>query len=353
MFKKLPSVLAFTRGIILSDATMFNRFENGTTRPVMVVRHGIAGTQNTGTSTDNASMIQITDSAKLDPQANALQIRFGLGFLDLADTLHSCSAKGKTAREQKEKIAEVKAFVGALSNFIAKAKTSNASFDVACRYARNVANGRWTWRNRTIAKTMSVSILVDGDRTIEFKDSLSVPLHKFGNYSKEELELAELFNANIKGQANHRFDVCATLDFGIRGAIEVYPSQNYVEKKPRGFARPLYYVRTQTPIIDDDLMSFEGIRQMGQAAFRDQKIGNALRTFDTWFADFHDYGKAISVEAAGANLAADTFFRNNKDNAFALAKQFDELDPASAEGQYMIAFLLRGGLLGEGEGKEA
>lgn len=350
MFKKLPSILSFTRGLMITDATMFSAFDNGVTRPLLVVRHGIAGTQNTATPADNATMIQITDSAKLDPMATGLMVRFGLGFFDLADALYSCSVKGKSAKDQKEKIAEVKIFLAAMNGFIERAKNTDATFDIACRYARNIANARWTWRNRSMAKTVGVSVLVDNEHTIEFGNALSIPLHTFGAYSKQELELAELINENLKGKATHRFDISALLDFGVRGAVEVYPSQNYLERKPRGFARSLYHVRCNaTPKEADETSN----RFLGQAALRDQKVSNALRTFDTWFEEFEAHGMAISVEPNGANLAADTFFRGSKDNAFALAKQFEELDPKSNQGQFLIAVLLRGGLLSEAEGKES
>lgn len=355
MFKKLPTVLSFTRGLMITDATMFNAFDDGSSSPVLVMRHGIAGTQNTATPTDNATMIQITDSAKLDPTASGLVVRFGLGFLDLADSLYSCSVKGKSAKDQAEKAKEVKAFVGALQGFITRAKDSDATFDIACRFARNIANARWTWRNRTMATKISVSVLVDGGREIAFANSLAIPLHSFGDYSKQELELAELINANLKGKAAHRFDVAATLDFGVRGALEVYPSQNYLEKKPRGFARPLYHVKSSAVrrSSGDSPMQTESVAYLGQAALRDQKVSNALRTMDTWYSNFQEHGQAISVEPNGANLAADTFFRDSKDSAFSLAKQFDELDPKTNEGLFLIACLLRGGLLSEGDSKEA
>jgi CRISPR-associated protein Csy3 len=355
MFKKLPSILSFTRGLMITDGVMESLLDADVTRPILIERHGIAGTQNTATPTDNATMIQITDSAKLDPSATALRIRFGLGFFDLKDALYACSVKGKSAKDQKEKAEEVKAFVAAALGFVDRAKSSNATLEIASRYARNIANARWTWRNRAMATTITVSVLVDGERTIEFNDALSIPLHTFGAYSKQEQELAELINENLCGKANHRFDIAATLHFGIRGAVEVYPSQNYLERKPRGFARSLYHVRSNaTPKpSDDSIMNFESKRFLGQAALRDQKISNALRTFDTWFEEFADYGQAISVEPNGANLAADTFFRGSKDSAFALAKQLDTLDPSTNDGLFMIACLLRGGLLSEGEGKEA
>ena len=44
-FKKLPGVLAFQRGVVISDALFFN-VQEGSQTPVMVVRHGIRGTQN-------------------------------------------------------------------------------------------------------------------------------------------------------------------------------------------------------------------------------------------------------------------------------------------------------------------
>jgi CRISPR-associated protein Csy3 len=356
MFKKLPSMLSFTRGIMITDATLDNLFDNDTTKPVFVERHGIAGTQNTATPSDNASMIQLTDSAKLNQTAKALRISFSLGFFDLKNSLHACSVKGKSVKEQKEKAAEVKLFLDSLFGFITRAQTGGATFDIACRYARNIANARWTWRNRTMANAVKVSVCVDGGTVIEFRDALRVPLHAFGDYSASELELASLINANLCGKADHRFHISSDLNFGLRGALEVYPSQNYLERKPRGFARSLYHIPCNTTpkaASPDDIAGIEGRRYLGHAAIRDQKVSNALRAFDTWFGEFSTHGQAISVEFNGANLGADTFFRDNKDSAFALAKHLDTLDPATNEGLFVIACLLRGGLLSEGEGKEA
>ncbi len=350
--KSLPSILAFKRGLMITDATFENIIGQRTT-PVWVVRHGIAGTQNTSKSTDNASLIQITDTAKLDAEATGLRVRFGLGFFDLKDALYSCSAKGKSAKEHEDKLKDVRLFLEALFGFIDRAKGSNALMDIGCRYARNITNGRWLWRNRTLASKVTVSVLVDGDKEILFSDSLSIPLNSFGKYSKQELELGKLIEECLSGQAAHRFDIAADLDFGIRGALEVFPSQNYLESKPRGFARPLYSVRhSQMPkSADSDLISLSTTRVIGQAALRDQKVSNALRTFDTWFADSEEVGP-ISIEPNGANMQANKFFRDNKNSAFALMKEVAELDPSSDEGLFLIACLLRGALLGEAEKKE-
>jgi len=124
----------------------------------------------------------------------------------------------------------------------------------------------------------------------------------------------------------------------------VFPSQNYLEDKPKGFARSLYCLGTP-----DRASKTDGIRVMGQAALRDQKISNALRTIDTWYPDFASFGRPIPVEPNGANLEAQRFFRHGKKvSAFDLVKQLNTLDPASPEGLFVTASLIRGGVFSEG-----
>ena len=97
-FKRLPGVLAFQRGLVIADAVFFNVFQDSQT-PVMVVRHGIRGTQNVNKEGDaskstaanakrqEVSNIQTTDTAKLDEGALGLAVRFSLRFLDLKNVL--------------------------------------------------------------------------------------------------------------------------------------------------------------------------------------------------------------------------------------------------------------------------
>ena len=96
VLKKLPGVLAFQRGLVISDAELFNEI-NGEyeSHPVNVVRHGIRGTQNINkdgsddtavsgnTKQRSVSNVQQTDSAKLDSQSDALVARFSIRFLVL------------------------------------------------------------------------------------------------------------------------------------------------------------------------------------------------------------------------------------------------------------------------------
>lgn len=353
-FKKLPGVLAFQRGLVITDALFFNVLKDGQT-PVMVMRHGIRGTQNVNnkdgdgekSTAANAkrqevSNIQTTDTAKLDEEAEALAVRFGLRFLDLKDVLFACAPSSTDANDL------VRNYRDSVSGFIERAKSSTGLEEVAGRFARNIANGRWLWRNRTIARAVEVRVSADGKLIATF-NALATPLNHFDDISEHERKLAAFIAEGLRGEEVSGLEIEARLDFGVRGALEVFPSQNYVENKPRGFARPLYCLGAPERVRDRNGMEFESTRTMGHAALRDQKIGNALRTIDTWYPAYAEHGRPLPVEPNGASLEAQEFFRDRKTSAFEFARRLNTLDPASPEGMFMIASLIRGGVFSGGK----
>lgn len=348
VFKRLPGVLFFQRGIVISDALFYNeiagQFE---THPVYVIRHGIRGTQNINkagegeTSTageakrQEISNIQTTDSAKLAPEAEALIVRFSLRFLDFKNALFAC------APGPKDGDAEISALRQSIESFIDRAKNSDGVVEIARRYARNIANGRWLWRNRLIARQITVTVNRDWVKLAEF-DALAIPLHHFDNYSEGERKAAEVIVSGLRGDVNATLEIVARVEFGVSGPVEVFPSQNYLDDKPRGFARSLYCLGE--PERGDKTL---GMRRMGHAALRDQKISNALRTIDNWYSDYEVYGRPIAVEPNGASLEAQRFFRDKKTTAFDLVKRLSQLDPASKDGLFVTASLIRGGVFSE------
>ena len=345
ILKKLPGVLSFQRGMLATDALFYNRFADGRLAPLQVVRHGIRGTQNinklamsnsaTAASAKRAevSNIQTTDSAKLDPEAVALEVRFGLRFLALDSALFAC------APSQKDKPEDILALRSNLGEFLAAAKVGSGITELACRFARNIANARFLWRNRTVAESVVVRVL-QGANVIATFDALDVPLNSFGDYSEGEKAVAAVIAAGLRGDREAKLSVRATVDFGLRGAFEVFPSQNYLEDKQKGFARPLYCVG-DVPAGQDE----HSVREMGQAALRDQKIGNALRTLDTWYPAYGERGVAIPVEPNGASLDAQEFFRNTKAaSGFQLMLQLGTIDPNTDDGTFLLACIVRGGV---------
>lgn len=335
-FKKLPGVLSLTRGLMITDAVFENRLGEHQRSPVEVVRHGIRGTQNIAEKFDEVSNIQQTETAKLDPEATGMAVSFGVSFLDLKDVLFAC-ASSKGGKD------DVASYRLALQGFIERAKASEGLQEVGRRFARNIANGRWLWRNRQLAESIEVIVTRDGETLSSFQ-ALNIPITHFNDYSDDEKVLGNIIANSITGESTSRLTVEARLDFGISGALEVFPSQNYVERKPKGFARPLYYVRSGESRKRSSKSNELDIRVMGQAALRDQKVSNALRTFDTWYPTFTEHGQPIAVEPNGANLGAQRFFREGAASAFKIALRLDELDPNSDDGMFMVSALMRGGV---------
>lgn len=341
-FKQLPGVLSFQRGLILSDALFFNRFAEDAPSPVEVVRHGIRGTQNVNSDQErDVSNPQITETAKTDPAASGILVRFSLRFLPLDSTLFACASKNK------ELLAALR---DAIDAFYARAATSEGLQEVARRYARNILNARWLWRNRSLARAITVRVM-EGNALLAQVDAIKVPVQHFDDYTQAEMELGRRIADALIGQGvSHTFAIEAEVDFGMTGAVEVFPSQNYIEKKPSGFARPLYKVGHPAAFGDG-----ADVRVMGQAALRDQKVGNALRTIDTWYPLFSEVRRPLPVEPCGANIDAQDFFRLGKDasgqkvSAFDLMRRINLVDPDTGDGQFLIASLLRGGVFSESE----
>lgn len=360
-FKKLPGSLSLQRGTLISDAAFYHLHADGTEQPLHVMYHGIRGTQNiagnkekssaTGNSVAReVSNIQMTESAKLLPNSKLL-VKWDLRFIDLQHILFACASKAGADKQEERDFRE------GFKNFVEKAKDSNGIQEVARRYVRNIINGRWLWRNRSIAE----HILIKVSETIEHSDSQTVKGYKaiaefnaldyglksFDGVSKSEQLLADTIVKGMRGDINAGLHVEAIVEFGM-GGVEVFPSQNYLEDKPKGFSRSLYQINPVKP----ERQSKDN-QSLGQAAIRDQKVGNALRTIDTWYPRFIDNdSKPIPVEPNGASLDAQDFFRVDKGakaSAFDILKEIRSLDPNSDKGMFLIACLIRGGVYSEGE----
>lgn len=263
---KLPGVLSFQRCLLVTDGLFYNELDNGNLSPLWVMRHGIRGTQNINKASkegqaasasakrDEVSNIQTTDSAKLDANASALQVRFNLRGMDIQKALFAC------APGQKDSMDDLNAFKADLAAFVDRAKESEALVHLACRYVRNIANGRFLWRNRTVASSATVEVLLP-DGTKKMFDALATPFNHFEEVSDDERTVAEVLARGWKGDPTTELRVTAHVDLGVGGAVEVFPSQNYLENKARGFARPLYCVGGAPDGQDQ-----HSVRIMGQAA---------------------------------------------------------------------------------------
>lgn len=341
---KTASVLAFERKLDPSDALFgagrWDDRDGGKHWPVVVVREkSVRGTISNRLKTKEqdpakldasiqAPNLQTVDVAALPSDADTLRVRFTLRVLGGAGTPSACNNADYQAK--------LKATVDAY-----REQTGYA--ELARRYAVNLANGRFLWRNRVGAEQVEVRIapLVQGLPGPAWTfDALAFSLRNFEIPAEAEGALAELAQAienGLTGQSYVLLDVVAYARVG--DGQEVYPSQELIldkGEKKGGKSKTLYHVA-------------------GTAAIHSQKIGNALRTVDTWYPD--DEGAnlgPIAVEPYGSVTSQGKAYRQPKAHAdfYSLLDSWVLKDkPPATEGDrhYVIANLIRGGVFGESD----
>ena len=348
---KIPQVLSFQRGTIVSDGTLSSIVPSGDAErfvPIKVIRHGIRGINNTPKNGDAAN-IQRTESAKTATSAVGLAVEFAYRTLAAEQLLFGCS-------DPAYRLA-VKGFV---DRFFVRGVPE---FDEVCRrYARNILNGRWLWRNLMLGQ---VSVSAEVKSSGKIYSGAGSRRSDFDQYTDDEKALAEdvIASGFLSGQGGATtLNVVGRVTFGFTGEVEVFPSQNMVTNKPKGFARSLYKVDmiSRKELISilsgaskngEDAGEFMAdMIDMGRAALRDQKIGNAIRTIDTWYPGYTD--KIIPIEPNGASLDDNTLYRDTMAvNAKGLLSKIDEIAPSAtfnADAAYLIALIVRGGVFSEG-----
>lgn len=344
----LPSVLSLQRGTLVTDGVMHSILPDGKLLPVRIIRHGIRGVLPEKTK-DSVSNPQRTESAKTSPTATGLAVQFTWRALPAQNLLFACSDT-----KYREKIS------GFINNSF---QVGVPEFDEVCRrYARNILNGRWLWRNRVLGE-VSVSAKV-GDQVFT---SVGTSLKGFEGYTQAEQDLGQIIARNmVSSTGRDTIQVEGRVLFGFSGSVEVFPSQNMVTSKPNGFARSLY---KSNPITRKELQGIlatssnsgesagefaADVIDMGEAALRDQKIGNAIRTIDTWYDGFEERQQIIAIEPNGANLEANEVFRSSGgQNAKSLLEKIETFrepqtcfDPRKA---FLIALMVRGGVFSGGK----
>ena len=340
---KTASVLAFERKLDPSDALFFaGQWDNRTDidaeawQPVTVREKSVRGTISNRLKTkdqDPAKLdaaiespnLQTVDVATLPTGADTLKVGFTLRVLSGAGTPSACN----NADYQRKLLSTVSGYVGA-----------NGFAELARRYAFNLANGRFLWRNRVGAEQVEVQIahLVQGKAVKSWSfDALALSLRDFnasGAAAADLVELAQLLTDALAGKRHVLLAVTAFVRIG--SAQEVFPSQELILDKGKSTkSKTLYSVG-------------------GVAAIHSQKLGNALRTIDTWYPGFDALGP-IAVEPYGSVTTQGKAYRQPRDKAdfYTLLDNWLIKDqaPAPEQQHFVMATLIRGGVFGDA-GKE-
>jgi CRISPR-associated protein Csy3 len=334
---KTASVLAFERKLDPSDALMFGGDWNTHDAskdwaPITLREKSVRGTISNRLKTkdqDPAKLdaaienpnLQTVDVATLPADADTLKMQFTLRVLAGTGQPSACN----DAAYRQKLLTTVDGYV-----------QQNGFAELADRYAANLANGRFLWRNRIGAEQVEVTVahIENGQAKASWTfDALAHSLLDLKAPSTEVKALSELATLVADGLAGNSHVLLQVTAFVRIGAgQEVFPSQELILDRGRGDKSKTLY--------DVD----------GVAAIHSQKIGNALRTIDTWYPEAAANGP-IAVEPYGSVTTQGKAYRQPKEKTdfYNLLDNWIIKDkiPETNEQHFVIATLIRGGVFGE------
>lgn len=335
--KKTASVLAFERKLANSDALLHagsweNRGKNEGWQPVGIQTKSVRGTISNrlkaALQQDPAKLdaeiqkpnLQTVDVAALPFNADTLRVSFSLRVLGNLSLPSACN-------DQE--------YQNALAAVIDGYAQEQGFRELAARYAANLANGRFLWRNRVGTEAVEVRVrqMQGGNAAQEWIfNGLDFDLRTFAEPTAELKSLADVIAAGLSGSS---FVLLEIEGFARLGAgQEVFPSQELILDKGNekgGKSKTLYNVGNV-------------------AAMHSQKIGNALRTIDTWHSSVEEIGP-IAVEPYGSVTNRGKAYRQpgEKKDFYTLLDNWvvkDKVPPVEQQ-HYVMAALIRGGVFGE------
>ncbi|NWO04287.1 MAG: type I-F CRISPR-associated protein Csy3 [Alteromonadaceae bacterium] len=332
------SVLAFEKKLVPSDGYFYGTCWDSKTDTVPLelreksVRGTISNRLKAAVKNDPAKLnaevekpnLQTIDACALGTDQDTLKHQFTLKVLGGVERPSACNnAQFKQRYHQ------------AARDYIEK----EGFQELGRRYAHNIANARFLWRNRVGAEQIEVQVRIlnrGHDEQWAF-DALNYSTRSFEQRDEKIDALGEkIATALASGDGALVLEITTFAQLG--NAQEVYPSEELVLDKGKSKkSKVLYEVK-------------------GHAAMHSQKIGNALRSIDTWYPAYGDEEQsagAIAIEPYGAVTNLGKAYRTPKEkqdfytlfDSWARGGQLDRIE----DEHYVMAVLVRGGVFGESD----
>lgn len=333
---KTASVLAFERVLDISDASFWQKDSQNADSQASIVT--VQEKSVRGTISNRLKNAVANDPAKLDAETQKANLqRIDSSSLDESnDTLiakFTCKVLPFTG---KPNVCNDQDYQQALLAVVADYQQSQGVSELAKRYATNIVNARWLWRNRVGAEKITVTVRFN-QQTLTF-NAKDFALNAFNADDKNLAQLAQWIEQGLTGQAFVILSIEAQAHVGY--GQEVYPSQELILDTGSKKSKVLYRVGDITK---------------NHAGMHSQKVSNAIRTIDTWYPEYEDNHFPIAIEPYGAVTTLGKAFRQPKQG-----KDFYNLfdkwvlkgeKPEVSQQHYVMGVLIRGGVFGE-SGKE-
>lgn len=343
---QMPTVLSFEKKLVASDGYFYGttwgeRSNKQNIQPLSLNEKLVRGTIShylsdaeedsvlkSSADVENAN-IQTIDACALGEHQDTLKLDFTLKILGGVDKPSACN--NDTFYQAYQEVAK-----GYIEQF--------GFAELAKRYALNIANARFLWRNRVGAEKVEVVVTKEGgtdDKKPWVFNSLKYPLSGFDSVDTDIQSLANEIAQALSGKIPYLMLSISAYALVGRGQ-EVYPSEELALDKDKGPGK-------KSKIL---------YRIKDVAGMHSQKIGNALRTIDTWYPEFDEKRMAIAIEPYGqvTNLGAAYRKRSTKVDFFTLLNKYslglgDSL--RDEDQHYVMATLVRGGVFGVSIKKES
>lgn len=338
----LPSMLSFERKLECSDGLMFTgnwKEDEGEWQQKSWKEIPIVPRQNL--STQSANGIKDVDKTKPNPvssDSDDANLAINNDTLKVSFTLRVIGNLGKPFACNKPD------FAAAIEKKVTAFKQSESIKDLAFRYAYNIVNGRFLWRNRVGADKVEIVVTHEQDDTLLTFNAYDFSLNDFAK-NEGDSSLQKLTSLIQKGlQGDDETFVLLNVDAYVRlGKHQhVYPSQemNMGEKKKKLFQ------------LDNC------------AAMHNVKIGNAIRTVDSWYGDQmlikvegkdktdtvnieSENKRPIAIEPYGAVTQHGRAYRHTSIDLYTLMRGWVNNEYIEVNQQkFIVANLIRGGVFG-------
>ena len=334
----LPSMLSFERKLETSDGLMFA--SNWSEKDQQEKWSSISIVKRQNRSTQSAYGIDDIKKTAPNPvssDSDDANLPIGKDTLRVSFTLRIVGNLGEPYACNKPDFTRV------INGKVKEFKESESIHDLAFRYAYNIANGRFLWRNRVSAEEVKIQVSLQGDETPLTFNAYDFSLKNFetGSDNKDLKRLADIIGEGLASDRENGFAFVKVDAFVKLGdGQHVFPSQemNMGEKKKKLFQ------------LD------------GTAAMHNVKIGNAIRTIDTWYGDTMlikaegkgktetvpvDIKLPIAVEPYGSVTQHGRAYRPKENDLYTLMKSWVNGGAIERDQQkYVVANLIRGGVFG-------
>ena len=318
---ELPNLLSFERKLENSDALMFsgswNQQDNDNWHSIRIIPRLNRSTQSAQGISDDKKIkpnpvASSNDDANLPLEHDTLKLSFTLRLIGNLGLPFACNSPGfETAIKQK----------------VDEFKQTDMLDELAKRYAYNIANGRFLWRNRVGAKDITIKVTIDRQGSDQQSELLTFDAYDYSlnNFDNTDEDITKLAQAIKEGLASDTF-IFISIDAFVQlcSGQRVFPSQemNMGEKR-----KVLFKIHNQ-------------------AAMHNVKIGNALRTVDNWYPDAEF---PIAAEPYGAVTQRGQAYRKSKIDLYTLMVAWVNSDELTPEQQaYVVSNLIRGGVFSKG-----